>query len=183
MQEFLNWTIDTIREDKLIGSWLEERKYDWTPLISKAVVNLLDKNNSVLIVTDYQREWFLNYIISNINLPSNQRPLLPFYNFKSFVSESCNMQNENDIELIKDMLDISFPDGYTFWYIGRSQSVKANIAKISKNSLLWIFDEDISNSFSLRSDDDALDMKLLQMFRLYNKTLSATLFAQIDVEK
>jgi len=27
-----------------------------------------------------------------------------------------------------------------------------------------------------------LDMKLLQMFRLYNKTLSAALFAQVNVE-
>jgi hypothetical protein len=81
------------------------------------------------------------------------------------------------------MLSISFPNGYTFWYIGRSQSSRANIAKISKSPLLWIFDEDLSNSFSLKSDNQALDTQLLQMFRLYNKTLSAALFAEIDVEK
>lgn len=183
MQEFLNWTIDTIREDKLIGSWLEERKYDWTPLISKSVSNIIDKGQSVLIITDDDRDWFTQYILSNINSPKNQRPLLPFYNFKSFSNQIKNITTENDIELIKDMLSISFPNGYTFWYIGRSQSSKANIAKISKHSLLWIFDEDISNSFSLRSNDEALDMKLLQMFRLYNKTLSSALFAEIDVEK
>ncbi len=182
MQEFLNWTIDTIREDKLIGSWLEERKYDWTPLISNSVLNILDKGRSVLVITDNQRDWFSHYILSNINSNKNQRPLLPFYDFKTFTNQINNISSESDIELIKDMLNISFPNGYTFWYIGRSQSDKANIAKISKNSLLWIFDEDIPNSFSLHSNDESLDMKLLQMYRLYNKTLSAALFAQIDVE-
>ncbi len=183
MQEFLNWTIDTIRTDKLIGSWLEERKYDWTPLVAKNITSLLDKGRSVLIITDDEREWFSQYILTNINAPKNQRPLLPFYDFKSFTNQIKNIQTESDIELIKDMLNISFPKGYTFWYIGRSQSLKANIAKISKNSLLWIFDEEIPNSFTLRSDNEALDTQLLQMFRLYNKTLSAALYAQIDVDK
>ncbi|RLA82563.1 MAG: hypothetical protein DRG78_06865 [Epsilonproteobacteria bacterium] len=183
MQEFLNWTIDTIREDKLIGSWLEERKYDWTPLVSKSVINIIDKGRSVLIITDEDREWFSNYILSNINSPKNQRPLLPFYDFKSFSNQINNIKTENDIELIRDMLSISFPNGYTFWYIGRSQNIRANIAKVSKNSFLWVFDEDLSSSFSLHSNEEALDMKLLQMFRLYNKTLSSALFAEIDVDK
>ena len=43
-QEFINWTIETIRNDKLLGPWLEERKFDWVPLISKAVANIIDKN-------------------------------------------------------------------------------------------------------------------------------------------
>lgn len=80
------------------------------------------------------------------------------------------------------MLNISFPNGYCFWYIGRSQDIRANIPKISKNSFLWLLDEERQNAFNLRSNDEALDMKLLQMFRLYNKTLSATLFAQVNVE-
>ncbi len=183
MQEFLNWTIDTIREDKLIGSWLEERKYDWVPLTAKSVSGTINKDMSVLIVTDDERVWFKKYILDNIKKKKNQRPLLPFYDFKSFSSHITSIKSENDIELIKDMLSISFPNGYYFWYIGRSQSSSATLAKVSKNSLLWLFDEEVPNSFSLRSNDDALDMKLLQMFRLYNKTLSATLFAQIDVDK
>ena len=81
------------------------------------------------------------------------------------------------------MLNISFPNGYTFWYIGRSQSMQATIAKVTKNSFLWIFDEDLQNSFHLSSTNEALDTQLLQMFRLYNKTLSAVLFAQIEVDK
>jgi hypothetical protein len=80
------------------------------------------------------------------------------------------------------MLSISFPNGYCFWYIGKSQSVRAIIPKVSKNSFLWLFDEEMQDAFNLRSKDDALDMKLLQMFRLYTKTLSAALFAEINVE-
>ncbi len=179
MQEFLNWTIDTIRNDKLIGSWLEERKYDWTPLVAKSITNIIDYQQPVLIITDDEREWFSKYILSTIN--RSERPfLLPFYDFKAC---SQNIKADSDIALIKDMLNISFPNGYSFWYIGRSQSSKANIAKVSKNSFLWIFDEEVPNSFHLRGNDEALDLKLLQMFKLYDKTLSAAFFAQIDVEK
>ena len=54
--------------------------------------------------------------------------------------------------------------------------------KVLKNSFLWLFDEEKQDAFNLKSNDEALDMKLLQMFRLYNKTLSASLFAEINVE-
>jgi hypothetical protein len=183
MQEFLNWTINTIREDKLIGSWLEERKYDWTPLVSKSIERLINKERTVLVLTDDDRDWFLKYILTNINSSSSQRPYLPFYDFKSFVDKTNTLRNENDINLIQDMLNISFPNGYYIWYIGRSSHQNANIAKMFKNSFMWIFDEEIPNSFYLSSREEALDMKLLQMFRLYNKTLSGVLFAQLDVNK
>jgi hypothetical protein len=183
MQEFLNWTIDNIREDKLIGDWLEERKYDWTPLVAKNITSLVDKGKSVLIITDDEREWFSQYILSNINHERNKRPLLPFYDFKCFTGQVKNLSEDDDIKLIKDMLNISFPNGYIFWYIGRSQNTKSTIAKMSKNSFLWIFDQNIPNSFILQSDSQALDTQLLQMFRLYNKTLSAVLFGKTDVYK
>ncbi len=183
MQEFLNWTIDTIREDRLISSWLEEKKYEWTPLVAQSVINVLNKNRSVIIITDKDREWFLEYILSNINQSKLNRPFLPFYDFRSFYKQLDNpKQSEEDINYIKDMLNISFPSGYCFWYIVTSQDKRANISKISKNSFLWLLDEERQNSFYLRSNDEALDMKLLQMFRLYNKTLSAALFAEVNVE-
>lgn len=182
MQEFLNWTIETIREDRLIAPWMEEKKYEWTPLVSKSITSILDKGASVIIITDNERNWFLEYILTHINAKSLNRPYLPFYDFKSFYNQLDNVKNEDDIAYLKDMLNISFPNGYIFWYIGRSQDVKAIIPKVSKHSFLWLFDEETPDAFNLRSNDEALDMKLLQMFRLYNKTLSAALFAQINVE-
>ncbi len=183
MQEFLNWTVDTIREDRLISPWLEEKKYEWVPLVSKSIVNLFEKGCSVLIITDSDREWFLEYIITNINSSKQNRPFLPFYDFRFFCKNLDSIKSEEDINFIRDMLNISFPNGYYFWYIGKSQDIRAILPKFSKNSFLWIFDEDIQDSFNLKNADEALDMKLLQMFRLYNKTLSASLFAEINVER
>ena len=183
MQEFLNWTINTIREDKLISSWLEEKKYEWTPLVSKLLTNMLDRNYSVLIITDSNREWFLEYILCNINSKKQNRPFLPFYDFKSFYKEIDSIKSEDDMSLIKDMLNISFPSGYCFWYIGNSSDIRATMPKISTHSFLWLFDEEKQDAFNLRSNDEALDIKLLQMFRLWNKTINAALFAEINVEQ
>lgn len=182
MQEFLNWTVSTIREDRLLSSWLEEKKFEWTPVVSKNISNILDKGRSVIIITDDDRKWFLDYILININSSKLNRPYLPFYDFNSLSYNLNNIKSDEDISCIKDMLDISFPNGYCFWYIGKSQDAKATLAKVSKNSFLWLFDEERQDAFNLKSNDEALDMKLLQMFRLYNKTISATLFAQINVD-
>ena len=182
-QEFINWTIQTIREDNLLGSWLEEKKFEWIPLISKAITNVIDNGKSVLIITDNDFEWFEKYILTNINNKKLSRPYLPFYSFSSFISNIDEIKTENDIQLIYDMLQTSFPNGYLFWYIGKSQNRRANIAKISQQPLLWIMDEELPDSFYLKSDDEALSIRLLNMYRLFDKTLEAVLFAQIDVDK
>ena len=182
MQEFLNWTVDTIREDRLISPWLEEKKYEWTPLVSKNIHNLLERGFSIIVVTDKEREWFLEYVLGNINSTKLNRPFLPYYDFKSFYRYIDTVKSDEDISYIKDMLSISFPNGYCFWYIGRSQDVRAVIPKVSKHSFLWLFDEEKQDAFNMKSNDEALDMKLLQMFRLYNKSVSASLFAEINVE-
>lgn len=182
LQEFLNWTVETIREDKLLSPWLEEKKFEWAPLVSKNITNILDKNYSVLIITDKERDWFLSYILSNINSSKLNRPFLPFYDFSSFFKNIDNIKSEDDISNIKDMLQISFPNGYCFWYIGKSQDNRSTLAKITKSSFLWIFDEERQGSLNLKSNDIGLDIKLLELFRLYNKTLSAALFANINVE-
>lgn len=182
MQEFLNWTVNTIREDRLISPWLEEKKYEWTPLVSKNIYNLLERGFSVIVITDREREWYLDYILTNINSTKQNRPFLPFYDFKSFYKNMDLVKSDEDISCIKDMLSISFPNGYCFWYIGKSQDIRATIPKVTKNSFLWLFDEEKQDAFNLRSNDEALDMKLLQMFRLYNKSISAALFAEINVE-
>jgi len=183
LQEFTNWTVKTIREDKYIGSWMEERKFDWIPLVSKTLLNIIESGKTVLVITDESRDWFLKYILSNINKDPNQRPLLSFLDFDCVSHNFKNVIKESDIELVQDMLDISFPNGYIFWYIGKSSNKKAILPKVSANSFLWLFDEDVTNSFVLKSTDETLDMKLLQLYRLFKKTLDAALFADIEVDK
>lgn len=140
------------------------------------------KGASVIVITDDERDWFLEYILTNINKKNLNRPYLPFYDFKSYYKLIDNIKDEDDVNYIKDMLNISFPNGYVFWYIGRGQDTRALVPKVSKYSFLWLLDEDQQDAFNLKSKDEALDMKFLQMFRLYNKTLSAALFAEINVE-
>ena len=142
----------------------------------------MERGFSIIVITDKEREWFLEYILANINSPKLNRPFLPYYDFKSFYRYMDTVKSDEDISYIKDMLSISFPNGYCFWYIGKSQDVRATIPKVLKHSFLWIFDEEKQDAFNMKSNDEALDMKLLQMFRLYNKSVSASLFAEINVE-
>jgi hypothetical protein len=181
MQDFLNWTIDTIRSDRLIGSWLEERKYEWTPLVAKSMKYLLEQNRSVIIITDNQREWFLEYIMAHIN--SFNRPYLPFYDYRAICRQLDNARTEDDLELIKDMLSISFTNGYFIWYIGNGNHKRALLPKTLNSSFMWNIDDEAQDVFNLKSNDEALDIKLLQMFRLYNKTITASLFAEINVDE
>ena len=62
MQEFTNWTVDTIRSDKLLGAWLEERKFDWLPLVSQTIINIIDKINT----EDNKLPWLLVLILLKI---------------------------------------------------------------------------------------------------------------------
>ena len=93
MQEFTNWTVDTIRSDKLLGAWLEERKFDWLPLVSQTITNIIDKSKSVLIITDDEHEWFMKYILTNINKKKLASPYFPFYAFDSFYSNIYIIKN------------------------------------------------------------------------------------------
>ena len=52
----------------------------------------------------------------------------------------------------------------------------------SDENFLWIMDEEVQNSFKLRSSDVLLDIKLLQLFKLFNKTIDVGLFGEIDFD-
>jgi hypothetical protein len=43
-------------------------------------------------------------------------------------------------------------------------------------------DEEVQNSFALRTSDPLLDIKLLQLYKLFDNTLSAALFGDLDLE-
>ena len=85
--------------------------------------------------------------------------------------------------MISDMLDIAYKGEYFFWYIGRGDDRRADIAKRNANSLLWIMDERFQNALVLRSHDRLIDIKLLQLYHLLNKTLNAVLFGEINVRE
>ncbi len=181
MQQLLKWTLDTIREEESCFSWMEEYRYEWAPLVKSAASQVVE-GKTVLIVTDESHKWFAKYILNAINDLGKQRPFLPFYQLTENFPNLQNIHTTQDIELLEDMLDISYPNGYYIWYIGRGDHPYTKLAYRNHDNFLWVLDEEVQNSFLLRSSDPLLDIKLLQLYKLFDSTLTAVLFGDLDLE-
>ena len=182
MQQLLKWTLETIREEESSFSWMEEHRYEWTPLVKSAVSQSIN-GKPALIVTDDDNQWFANYVLKNINDIKKNRPFLPFYSLSSMFPQISHLKTTRDLQLLEDMLDISYPHGYYIWYIGRGEHPYSKLAYRDDDNFLWIMDEEVQNSFAFSSNDTLLDTKLIQLFKLFEDTLCATLFGDLDLEQ
>ncbi len=174
----LKWTLDTIRKDGSYFSWMEERRLEWVPLVTSRLKLLLE-GKTFIVLTDAKRDWFCEYILTTINKKTNERPYLPFVSLKAFFPNLQNIKTKDDVEFLEDMLSIAFPNGYVFFYIGQSNNLSSQIAKKRDDSLMWIMDEQIQNSFFLSSKDEYLDIKLIQLCGLLDKSINALLYAEV----
>jgi len=181
MKSFDQWTLETIRYDKSMMNWLEERRYEWIPLAVDAIKRIIE-GNSVLILADEERQWYAEYVCSSINKSLKNRPFIPIFDLKKMMPQIRSFRSPQEVELLFDMLSISFEDRFFIWYIGRSVSPYVDIAKRREDSFLWILDEDMQNNFTLKSYDEMLDIKLIQLFRLFDKSLSVAMFAEVAIE-
>ena len=181
MTPILNWTLDAIREEDSSFSWMEECRYEWVPIIQSAVQKILE-GQSILILTDESRGWYAKYIASKINNLTNERPFLPVYTLKSMFPNLDKMRNTEELDLLEDMLDISYPNGYFIWYIGSAESIYTKFVFRNDENLLWIIDGDVPNSFYLRNGSTSLDIKLIQLFKLFNKSIDAALFNEVSLD-
>ncbi|MDQ7084298.1 MAG: HobA family DNA replication regulator [Sulfurovum sp.] len=175
------WTLENIRESTSCFSWMEEYRYEWAPLVQNAVSQSIE-GKTVLILTDESRKWFGSYILNSINALSKNRPLLPFYQLSKSFPHFTSLRSKEELQILEDMLDISYPNGYYIWYIGRSDHHHTKLTYRRDNSFMWILDEELQNAFTMRSSDPLLDIKLLQLYKLFDDTLSATLFGELDLE-
>jgi len=181
MIPILDWTLETIRREESSFSWLEECRYEWVPIVQRAIKKLLD-GHTILILTDEERAWYAKYIADRINFPRGERPFLPIYTLKSMFPHLNRLTTAQELELLEDMLDISYPNGYFIWYIGSADSIYTKFVFRSDGNLLWIIDGDVPNSFYLKSGGISLDIKLIQLFKIFNKTIDASLFNELDLE-
>ncbi|TQR33725.1 hypothetical protein DMB92_02230 [Campylobacter sp. MIT 99-7217] len=177
MQDFLQFTLENIRAGGTFMSWLEKRRLEWAPLIA-ARLRLLIEGKSFILICDSERSWYEEYFLKNINAKSN-RPLVPIFSLSSLCNK--NIQSKEDILLLNDLLDVAFPNGFVYFYIGSGLDKKSNIAKSKDDSLLWVFDEELQNSFYLSSKDENLDEKLISMYKLFDKSLEAILFSKVSI--
>ena len=82
MSDFIKWTLEAIREEGSLMSWMEERRTEWTPLLASKLKFLLE-GRAFILITDSERGWFEEYFLKNINKPTNARPVLPFFSLKA----------------------------------------------------------------------------------------------------
>ncbi len=181
MQELLKWTLEAIRNEESDFSWMEEYRYEWAPLVKSAVSQMLE-GKTVLLVTDENHEWFKSYILTAVNDLRKNRPLMPVYSLTDGFPNLRSIHSTQEIQLLEDMFDISYPNGYFIWYIGKGDHPYTKMSYRNEDSFLWILDEEVQNSFSFRSSDPLLDIKLLQLYKLFDATLSAALFGDLDLE-
>ncbi|MDD2356435.1 MAG: HobA family DNA replication regulator [Thiovulaceae bacterium] len=181
MQSFEKWTLDAIRSDGASLSWLEEYRFEWTTIVELAISQIME-GKTIVLVTDRERKWFESYIVSSINKLTTDRPIIPIVSIDSIYFHYDDISGAKMIDMLDDMLSITYKEDYFFWYIGRGEDKRVDIAKRKDNSLLWIFDEDFHNAFTMKSYDSQLDIKLLQLFTLFNLSLNAVLFGEVDAQ-
>ncbi|KEA46408.1 HobA family DNA replication regulator [Campylobacter mucosalis] len=178
MQDFVKWSNDTIIKEGL-NATMQEFRVEWIALLSSRLKYLLE-GRVFIVITDEERSWFESYILKRINR-SAARPLLPFVSLKALYQHIDEINSSEQISLLEDMLSLTFPNGYVFFYIGKNIDKRANIAKNSEDSYMWLFDEQMHNSISLNSNDENLDIKLMQLFKLFDKSIDAVLLNQASL--
>jgi len=180
MQDFAQWSLDTIRQEGASLSWLEELRFDWVIPTSACLYEVL-QGKTIILITDGKREWFEKYILSAINSQTPQRPFIPIVKIEGIYPHYDSLSGGESIAMLEDMIALAFGENFIYWYIGCGEDKRADIAKRREDSYFWIFDEDFHNSFKLNSYDSHLDIKLLQLYRLFNHSLSAAIFGEVDV--
>jgi len=180
MLDFAQWSLDAIRDEDGNLSWLEELRFNWTTTTAQSLEQIL-QGKTVILITDEKRKWFESYILSSINSGALDRPLLPIVSIDSIYTHYDSVSGGEMIDIVDDMISISYKEDYFFWYIGSGEDKRADIAKRRDSSYFWIFDEDFHNAFTLKSYDKLLDIKLLQLFALFDKSLNAAMFGEVDV--
>jgi len=177
--DFAQWSLDAIREEGGSLSWLEELRFEWSKTTAYALEQILSGKTIILIV-DEKRKWLENYILNAINGISPERPLIPIISIDNLYTHYDRVSGGEMIDIVDDMISMTFKDECFFWYIGKGDDKRSDIAKRKDKSYFWIFDEDFNNAFTLKSYDSALDIKLLQLYRLFDSSLNAAMFGEVD---
>jgi len=176
----VEWTKDTVKNDKSLNGWFKERIYEWVPLCDDSVSALMD-GTPFLVVTDRERDWFNYYIINNINSIKNNRPFVPIYSLMNFIPYSHKTDKIEHLDMIEDMLDITFKGDYRFWYIGKEDSNIYKLVQRKENSFIWLFDKESKDTFFLKSYIENLDHQLMSLFKLFNQTITVSMFGEIKI--
>jgi hypothetical protein len=181
MDTLLHWTLQTIRQDPSDYNWMEERRLDWVPLVQRALERMVD-GEAVLLLCDPKRRWLEHYILDHINDAERKRPFFPVQSLRGIFPNIDALDSRTRVSLLGDMLDIAYPQGYFIWYIGDGNHPYTKIAYHREGNFLWLIDAEISGSFAFHKTDPLLDIKLLQLYKLFDKSLQSILFGQVALK-
>ena len=158
----IEWTLENIRNEGESLRWMELRRMEWVPLLASRLKYLFD-GASFLFFCDDEREWFEKYFLQNINRKDNSRPILPFINLRSLYPRLDKISTVEERMLLEDMLSISFPNGFVYFYVGKQGTRLAQVAESRNDSFLWMIDDaEEQNSFYVaNSNDENIDFKLM----------------------
>ncbi len=175
---FANWTLGLLRksDDALALAWLEERRFDWCDVAYHFIDNVIFKQSAIILCTDDKRAWFGNYILQNINT-AKSRPLLPIFCMSSIIGTELSTQLNT--HLFEDMFNVAFKN-YIIWYIGRTDNKLAALAIEAHNNFIWAFDSNLHKGFHLDSNEANVDIKLLQLFSVLDKSIDAIMFDELE---
>ena len=179
--DFAQWSLDAIRDEDGALSWLEEQRFNWAATSSAALSHILE-GKTIILITDTKRKWFETYILTSINNDKMDRPILPIVSIDSLYQHYDNINSGEMIDILDDMISLSYKENYIFWYIGGGDDKRADIAKRKDDSYFWVFDEEFHNAFTMKSFDVHLDIKLIQLYKLFNASLNAAMFGEVDVD-
>lgn len=184
MEPIKDWMIRALREESnagVISGWIEEDLHKWARVVSNALTSLLN-GVSFIVLSDESREWFRSYALSRFNSPSKNRPYVPFLGIEGLEMYLGNdFRDQKNIQLVTSMLQSTYQD-YSFFYIGKAEGIKAELAISHENSLLWLLDADVQNAFILNSSNKMIDSRLLQLFRLFDQAISSVIYGKVSLE-
>jgi hypothetical protein len=180
MKTLLEWTLDAIREESSDFSWMEERRQEWVPLVESVLLRIME-GEVVLLLSDPKRRWFEHYILNSLNDTLRDRPFLPVQSMHGVFPDVQGLDAGIKVTLLEDMLDIAYPQGYFIWYIGRGNHPYTKLTNHRENNFLWMINDEIAGSFPLKESDPLLDIKLIQLYRLFDKSLEAALYGQVEL--
>ena len=174
MDEFLRFTLDFIRANGWQFSWMERERLELSALLASRL-RLILNSHSFIVLSDHDRAWFAQYFVHNIN-KEKLKPRLPIYGAEIIKTP---LECKEDYLLLHDMLSLSFPNGYSYIYFGKGSDKSAVLAKGQNESLLFLMDESMDNSFYLNSQDELLDFKLISLFKLIQASLDAIIYSKV----
>ena len=131
--DFAQWSLDAIREEGGSLSWLEEHRFEWSKTTAYALEQML-QGKTIILITEEKRKWLETYILSSLNAALLDRPLIPIISIDSLYLHYNTINGGEMIDVIDDMIALSFKEDYFFWYIGKGEDKRSDIAKRKDNS-------------------------------------------------